>query len=252
MKVVEVKLQDITPYERNAKKHPPEQIEKLKKSIKLTKYKLTQPIVIDKNKIIVAGHGRYEAVKQLAAEDNTLFKTVPCYYVEDMTDDEVAAYRLIDNRVSESEIDFDIEQEEMNDIDFDFSVFDMDFDDNDFDIEEDTEQSYSQKTEIPQYEPTGDNISLDSCLDTDKYNELIEQIDKSDLDTSEKIFLKMAAARHLTFNYKNIANYYANASKEMQELMEKSALVIIDYDSAIANGYVKLTNKLKELRLGNA
>lgn len=46
-----------------------------------------------------------------------------------MTEDEIAAYRLIDNRVSESEIDFDIEQEEMNDIDFDFSEFDMEIDD---------------------------------------------------------------------------------------------------------------------------
>lgn len=55
MNIVEVKLTDITPYERNAKKHPPEQIEKLKKSIKLTKYKLTQPIVLDENNIIVAG-----------------------------------------------------------------------------------------------------------------------------------------------------------------------------------------------------
>ena len=67
-----------------------------------------------------------------------------------------------------------------------------------------------------------------------------------------KTFLKLAARRHYVFNYKKIAEYYAMASEEMQELMEKSALVIIDYNNAIANGYVKLSKKLEELRIGNA
>ena len=49
------------------------------------------------------------------------------------------------------------------------------------------------------------------------------------------------------FNYKNIAEYYAHASKEIQELMEKSALVIIDVDDAIANGYVKLSETIADL-----
>ena len=57
-----------------------------------------------------------------------------------------------------------------------------------------------------------------------------------------------AAKRHNCFNYQKIAEYYAGASKEMQELMEKSALVIIDYDDAIANGYVELSETLKKLR----
>ena len=49
-----------------------------------------------------------------------------------------------------------------------------------------------------------------------------------------------AAGRHNVFNYRNIAEYYAHAKPEMQRLMEKSALVIIDVDNAIANGYASL------------
>ena len=54
----------------------------------------------------------------------------------------------------------------------------------------------------------------------------------------------MAAYRHTKFNYKNIAEYYAHANKEMQGLMEDSALVIIDFDKAIENGYVKLSEDI--------
>ena len=54
----------------------------------------------------------------------------------------------------------------------------------------------------------------------------------------------MAAYRHTKFNYKNIAEYYAQSSKEMQELMEDSALVIIDFNKAIENGYVKLSEEI--------
>ena len=58
----------------------------------------------------------------------------------------------------------------------------------------------------------------------------------------EKEFLIEAAKRHNRFNYRNIAEYYAQASPEMQQLMERSALVIIDIDDAIANGYATLND----------
>lgn len=67
------------------------------------------------------------------------------------------------------------------------------------------------------------------------------------LSDQQKEFLRLAAFRHVVFNYRKIAEYYSNVGKEMQELMEKSALVIIDYENAIANGYVKLSARLKEL-----
>lgn len=56
-----------------------------------------------------------------------------------------------------------------------------------------------------------------------------------------------AAHRHSVFNYRNIAEFYANANPEVQRLMERSALVIIDINDAIANGFVKLGKAIEEI-----
>ncbi len=60
------------------------------------------------------------------------------------------------------------------------------------------------------------------------------------------MFLVDCARRHYVFNYEKIADYYAHSSKEMQQLMEKSALVIIDFEKAIQYGYVKLCDDIKK------
>ena len=109
-------------------------------------------------------------------------------------------------------------------------------------------EKYTQKVNVPQYEPTGDDVALWECYDTTKADQLIEEIDNADyLSDEQRKFLRLAAYRHVVFNYRKIAEYYSNVGKEMQEPMEKSALVIIDYENAIANGYVKLSARLKEL-----
>ena len=85
----------------------------------------------------------------------------------------------------------------------------------------------------------------------DLYNEqksleLLEKIKKSKVSNAEKEFLIMATFRHVVFNYSKIAEYYAQSNKEMQELMEDSALVIIDFNKAIENGYVNLSNEIRK------
>ena len=84
-------------------------------------------------------------------------------------------------------------------------------------------------------------------LCTGKADSLIAEIEDSGLPDNEKAFLKLAAYRHLAFNYKKVAEYYAQATPKMQELMEKSALVIIDYENAIAYGYTRLNSDVKEM-----
>lgn len=106
---------------------------------------------------------------------------------------------------------------------------------------------YSRAIKVPQYEPSKTAPVLAEVYDTQKYNRLIAMINKSEVSDAEKSFLKFAATRHIVFNYAKIADYYAHASAEMQELMEKSALVILDIDDAIANGYVKLSSKMAQL-----
>ena len=61
--------------------------------------------------------------------------------------------------------------------------------------------------------------------------------------------MRVAATRHIVFNYSAIAEFYAHSDKNVQELMEQSALVIIDFDDAIKNGFVKFTNDIKDMFL---
>lgn len=116
MNIIELDINKLIPYENNAKIHTTEQIEQIAKSITLTKG-LRQPIVIDKNNVIVCGHGRYLAAKQLN------YTVVPCELVDDLTEDEIKAYRLIDNRISEGEYDLNLEMSELEEIDIDMSDF---------------------------------------------------------------------------------------------------------------------------------
>lgn len=109
------------------------------------------------------------------------------------------------------------------------------------------DKKYSRAIKIPQYNPSEEVPKLESMLDLEKYSKLIYAINKSNVSEEEKKFLRFAASRHIVFNYALIADYYAHASAEMQGLMEQSALVILDINDAIANGYVKLSEKMKQL-----
>ena len=106
---------------------------------------------------------------------------------------------------------------------------------------------YSRAISIPQYEVKGDRPFIDELYSNEKVIKLLEHIKKSGVSENEKKFLTIAAYRHYVFNYSRIAEYYASASKEMQELMEESALVIIDIDDAIKNGYVKYSKRIQQI-----
>ena len=91
----------------------------------------------------------------------------------------------------------------------------------------------------------GDEPNFADMLDSDKADALIAEIESAEgITDEEKQFLIQASRRHNVFNYRNIAEYYAHATPEMQRLMEKNALVIIDVDDAIANGYAKLSDDI--------
>lgn len=228
---------DLVPYAMNAKIHPQEQIDRLANGIKA--FGWTQPIVIDKENVIVIGHGRLMAAKQL------MLDRVPCIRRDDLSEAEINACRLEDNKTNESPWDFSKLEEELaslaiNGIDMGQFGFDVDSD-------EGSSEPYTGKVNIPQYEPSEEVAKLSDLVKTDKTAELLDEILSSTVSEDEKSFLRMAAQRHLAFNYKKIADYYARASEEMQELMEKSALVIIDYNDAIANGYTTLNTDIKEM-----
>lgn len=117
MNVVNVKLSDILPYDKNAKKHDKKQINNVAQSIK--KYGFVQPLVIDKDNVIVIGHCRALAAKQLD------IKEVPCVRVDELTDEQVKALRLVDNKSNESDWDIDLLKQELEEIDL--SAFEFDW-----------------------------------------------------------------------------------------------------------------------------
>ncbi len=96
MKVNQIKIQDIKPYGNNAKKHSKKQIEQVANSIK--RFGFVQPLVVDKNNELIIGHCRLEASKKLGLTE------VPVLKVEDLSEEEVKALRLADNKLNESEI----------------------------------------------------------------------------------------------------------------------------------------------------
>lgn len=105
---------------------------------------------------------------------------------------------------------------------------------------------YTCKIKAIVYEPKNPKPYPLELYDTTKTQRLITEINNANISEDEKKFLIEAARRHTVFNYARIADYYAHASKEMQHLMERSALIIIDFEKAIELGYVKLNDQITE------
>lgn len=112
---------------------------------------------------------------------------------------------------------------------------------------QDNNNKYSKKVVPPQYVPSSTVPDISHLCNVSKYGELKREIQNSSVSDEEKDFLLLAATRHIVFNYAKIADYYAHATPEMQKLMENSALVIIDINDAIANGYVNFSNLIKDI-----
>ena len=117
MKIENMKLADLKPYEGNAKKHDEKQIKNVMESIK--QYGIVQPLVADKNNVLIIGHCRLIASKRLKLQ------TVPVVRLEDLTEDEANKLRLLDNKLNESEWDWDLLAEQIPALDF--SGFDIDW-----------------------------------------------------------------------------------------------------------------------------
>ena len=144
MEVRNISIKDLIPYDRNAKKHDKTQINNVAESIK--QYGFVQPIVIDKNNVVVIGHCRLLAAKQLK------MKEVPCVCVEDLTEEQVKALRIVDNKSNESEWDFDILPDELAELDLsDFSF--------DFGIEDEEEETEIVEDESPEVDEDSEPIT---------------------------------------------------------------------------------------------
>lgn len=224
-------ISEIIPYSNNPRVND-DAVKYVAESIK--QFGFINPILLDANGVIMAGHTRLKAAKQLGMDE------VPVVYVDDLDEEQARAFRLADNKTAEfAEWDAALLEQELAEIlELDMSLFGFDGDST---LADDMlDEKYSLAVNIPQYEITGECPKISDMMDDAKSKELISKIEQSNVTDEEKSFLIEAAKRHTVFNYRNIAEYYAHASEEMQRLMEQSALVIIDVDNAIANGYAAL------------
>jgi len=110
-------LEKLTPYVNNPKKHPETQLDKIASSIKEFGFKV--PILISEDNTIIAGHGRYEAARDIEMDK------VPCIIADDLTDAQIKAFRIADNRIAESSWDdelLSVELEELDELDFNLDM----------------------------------------------------------------------------------------------------------------------------------
>ena len=129
LNIVYRNIRELKPYKKNAKKHPKEQVERIANSIK--EFGFTQPVIIDSNNCVVAGHGRILGAKKAGLTQ------VPTVMLEDLTEEQIKAYRLVDNKLNESDWDFSLLDEELGvlseDIDMELFGFDTDMSDEELD-----------------------------------------------------------------------------------------------------------------------
>jgi hypothetical protein len=195
-----------------------------------------RPIVVDENMIVLGGNMRLKACIEAGLKEVWI-------EVADLTEQQKKEFTIKDN-VGFGEWEWDMlanewEQTELEDWGLDGFPFEEE-------IEEKNEDTYSKKIDAPEYIPKGDKPKIEELYNENKTKELLTKISLSNITKEEKEFLIKASQRHIVFNYANIAEFYCHANKELQELMEDSALIIIDFKKAIQQGYVTLNEKITE------
>lgn len=237
-----MKKQEIKFDKRNYRKHNDENKRVIKKS--LEELGAGRSIVIDNEGEIIAGNGVYEQAQKLGIKTKIVETDGSELVVVKRTDlatgdDKRKKLALADNAASDTSewADELLREDWTKEALAEFGVKIKGFSEND----------YSRKIEVPIYEPTSEVApDVTDCVNADKYYGLIKEIDDADISDEDKGLLRLAAARHIIFDYKNIAERYAHADKKTQELYERSALVIIDFQKAIENGFIVLTDRLMD------
>ena len=228
---------------QNARKHSNRNLAAIKTS--LDKFGQQKPIVVH-NGTVIAGNGTLEAAKSLGWTEITISRCP-----DDWDADTAKAYALADNRSAElAEWGEDILAAQLAELDANgWDIAELGFTSKEFDEMRLSEDNpYTKTVNLPQYDIVGDKPALSDLYDNTKAKELKAEIEAAQLPEDIKTFLSVAADRHTVFNYSKIAEYYAHMDPEIQELMERSVLVIIDLDDAMKHGYATFVETITDLR----
>jgi hypothetical protein len=247
-------IDELQRHPQNFREHPIEQVREIAASVERNGF--YRPVVIARDSVILAGHGLVLAARLLGIDE------VPVVALDLDYDDPRALKVLVgDNELSRTAIDDDealvellrtiSEHDDLRGTGFDDDSMLLLIQQLDGESKPDAapakSEGYSRIVESPVYAVTGANPPVAALVDESKARELIERIDASGVPDNVKRFLRRAAARHFQFDYAAIAEFYAHADADVQDLMEQSALVIVDVDRAIELGFAKLATELREL-----
>ena len=243
-----VPIDAVRPDPANYNQHSAAQIEQIAAS--LVAFGFDQPILARRNGLIIAGHGRLLAARQVGMTH------VPVVYTD--LDGVHAARRMIgDNRLAAlAEPDAGALAELLRQLQAEDALGGTGYDDAAVDAllaeiaagaEAGKSDHYSRKIEAPTYTPSNVKPAVVDLYDDSRTQALVKDIQTAEgLTDEERAFLVIAAQRHTVLRFNKIADYYAHADAGLQRLMEDSALVIIDFNRAIELGFVRLTEKIAE------
>ena len=238
----EIEIRDLRPncgevegLPRNPRKISKKNLEKLKKSVQDAPemLRLRELIVVPHGDgyVVIAGNQRLEAAKAVGME------RLPCKVLPEDTDPAKLREYAIKDNLPFGEDDWEVIASDWETAELEEWGMSV----------KDSKNPYTQNTQTPIYEITGDCPSLDNCMNTEKVNELIKEIENADISSEQKMVFKCRAYMFADIDFRNFAEYYAHQSKEVQQIMEKLALVIVDFGAAIENGFVKMDKKIREI-----
>lgn len=236
-----VAIEDLKLDPKNRNIHPPDQIKRLAEIMAYQGWRYCVK-VSNQTGIVRSGHGRIEAAKLNG------WTHVPVNFQDYDNPEQEYSDSISDNAVASwSELDLSGINTDLGDLGPDFDINLLGIKDFVIDpLDKNEENNYSRNVESPVYAPRGEKPKTSELYNIEKTSSLLKEISSKDIEEDLKLFLQFASHRHTIFNYEKIAEYYAHASKDIQDLIENSALVIIDFDKAISLGFVKLSEKISE------
>jgi hypothetical protein len=236
-KIERRKVSDLKFYPGNPRKISKEMLEKLKNSIR--EFGAVEPLVVNTKNEVIGGNQRLKALQELGIEE------VDCIVV-DLPKSKEKALNIALNKI-QGEFDEDLLKSFLADIelpDLDLTGLDEELE---WLKEEKEKTIYTTKISTIHYEPRGIKPNLSELYDDTKYKELLNEINNANIPDDIKYFLQLASTRFIKFYFSKIADFYAHSDKEIQQLFEKLALVIVDFNNAIANGLVEFNKRLQEI-----